>query len=310
MASGIFEDVDGLRTSHMMIQILHVLLLQSLSSECQDIKTIEEIFHPKIPPTEHHILIIYPEAAAKPVLYLEIFDGLSSLHGTSNCISCEMTTQDWLTLMGHVEGLKKFGRDANVQDALIKLTAEARVALVAEPELIEMDNERKKVASLIQSASKQLTCANISEESKTELEVQIDSLRQEKKKLISKHKVAFKCLTHNIKTIEEIFHPKIPPTEHHILIIYPEAAAKPVLYLEIFDGLSSLHGTSNCISCEMTTQDWLTLMGHVEGLKKFGRDANVQDALIKLTAEARVALVAEPELIEMDNERKKVSFVP
>lgn len=301
MARGIFEDVDGFKTSRMMIQVLHALLLQCLSSErpsaivenssrrgtnqallwrdyefhiipnpddphsplvgirlrihrlkgyckddaehkdllllpekksrvlCpvssavamaledsvfQDVKTVEEIFRPKIPPTEHHILIMYPEAAAKPVLRAEIFDGLIwtispsraltyqalashlrriSVHkgfihlvtcyccrrGASNRISREMTAQDWSTLVGHVEGSKKFdnhyktrsidadlgavfqGRDADVQymeaakvlsnmsscrnkNAPTKLTAEGKAALLAEPELVEMGTERKK----------------------------------------------------------------------------------------------------------------------------------------------------------------------
>ncbi|KAK0471768.1 hypothetical protein IW261DRAFT_1424858 [Armillaria novae-zelandiae] len=41
-----------------------------------DVKTIEEMFHPQIPPTKHYILIMHPEVAAKPVLHSEIFDGL------------------------------------------------------------------------------------------------------------------------------------------------------------------------------------------------------------------------------------------
>lgn len=78
------------------------------------------------------------------------------------------------------------------ENAPIVLTAEGKAALLAEPELVEMDIERKKVAGLIQSASKQLTCADISEESKSELEAQIASLRQEKKKLDDKYTRAFR----------------------------------------------------------------------------------------------------------------------
>ncbi len=35
-----------------------------------------------------------------------------------------------------------------------------------------------------------------------------------------------------------------------------------------------------------------------------------ENAPIVLTAEGKAALLAEPELVEMDIERKKVSFVP
>ncbi|KAK0198412.1 hypothetical protein F5146DRAFT_1019548 [Armillaria mellea] len=349
MASGIFQDVNGFRTSRMMIQVLHALLLQSLSSErpgaivestsrrgsneallwrdyefhvipnpadphspliiirlrihllkgyCKDdakhkdlllfpetesrifcpvssavamaiednvfpdIKTVEEIFHPKIPPTDHHILRMYPEATARPILRSEIFDGLiwvisptraltygalaSHLRrvslskgfinhvtcyccrrGASNRISREMTVQDRSTLMGHVEGSNKFenhyktrlididlgavfqGRDQNVQyveaakalsdmsarrdeNAPLELTAEAKVALAAEPELVAMDTERKKVASQIQSASKQLACVNVGEESKSEIQAQIALLTLEKKKLDLKYGRAFR----------------------------------------------------------------------------------------------------------------------
>ncbi|KAK0465130.1 uncharacterized protein EV420DRAFT_1512930 [Desarmillaria tabescens] len=345
MALGIFQDTDGFRTTRMMMQVLHALLLQSLSSErpgaiveassrfgsnealcwkdyefhilpnpddphsplvvirlkinllkgyrkddsmykefllmpesesrvfCpvssavamaiedkifSDVETIEEIFHPKVPPTQHHILRMRPEAADKPVLRAEVFDGLSWLlsstralsygalsghlrrismllgfihyvtcyccrRGASNRISRQMGAEDRATLMGHVEGSSKFDkhyksrfiasdlgavmqdRDQNVQymeaskalsdmssrrdeNAPTKLSLEDKAKLLAEPELVEIDNERKKIANLIGSTSKQLTCADVSKESKAELDAQIASLKTEKKKLDEKYR--------------------------------------------------------------------------------------------------------------------------
>ncbi len=40
----------------------------------------------------------------------------------------------------------------------------------------------------------------------------------------------------HVKTANDIFHPKNPPTGHHILSMHPEAANTPALRSEIFDG--------------------------------------------------------------------------
>ncbi|KAK0441307.1 hypothetical protein EV421DRAFT_2036345 [Armillaria borealis] len=119
--------------------------------------------------------------------------------GAPNRISREMTKQDRNTLMGHTEGSAKFDtsytscfigtdlgailqdRDENVEDVKagkalmdmsarrdenvpIGLTPEGKAALLAELELVEMDNERKELANQIASLSKQLTCPDITNE--------------------------------------------------------------------------------------------------------------------------------------------------
>lgn len=110
-----------------------------------------------------------------------------------------MTEQDRNTLMGHTERSTKFDtsyksrfigadfgailqdRDENVEyvkagKALMDvsarrdgnvpkgLTPEGKAALLAELELVEMDNERKELANQIASLSKQLTCPDITNE--------------------------------------------------------------------------------------------------------------------------------------------------
>ncbi len=163
MASGIFADVDGFRTSRMMIQVLHALLLQSLSSERpgaivesssrrgsnQALLWRDYEFH----------IIPNPDDPHSPLVIIRL-----RIH----------------LLKGYCKD------DAKHKDLLLLPETESRVFC--------------PVSSAVAMAIEDNVFPDV-------------------------------------KTAEEIFHPKIPPTEHHILIMYPEAATKPVLRSEIFDGL-------------------------------------------------------------------------
>ncbi|SJL01046.1 uncharacterized protein ARMOST_04362 [Armillaria ostoyae] len=75
-------------------------------------------------------------------------------------------------------------RDENAPKGL---TSEGKVQLLAEPELVEMDNERKALANQIASLLKQLTCPDITIETRAEIEEQLILLKSDKKKIITKH---------------------------------------------------------------------------------------------------------------------------
>ncbi|KAK0473154.1 hypothetical protein IW261DRAFT_1423706 [Armillaria novae-zelandiae] len=137
-----------------------------------DVKTVKEIFHPKIPPIKHHILIMHSEAVAKPILCSEIFDGLIWItsparaltynaladhvtcyccqHGASNCISHEMTTQDWTTLMSHVEGSKKFDNyyKTRLIDADLRAIFQGQDANVQYVEAAKTSSSKKSMATM------------------------------------------------------------------------------------------------------------------------------------------------------------------